>query len=215
MGMRHRKGMGVEIAFAVMLLVGLVVLFWMIVRSSSQKITKQYAKLAARFELELTECPPKMLGLIRPEPFVHGHFRGREMSISAPGSGLQKSRQIETQLKVELGDKRLGCQMTSAGVFGSMRQRDSRAKERWTSGDADFDTAVDLRTNNPSIVARVLTPDRRERLCQLLKVSKAMIYVHNGIMIYSTLGLIANDADAERFIEAAELFYEIADAVEN
>lgn len=206
--------MGVEIAFAVMLLVALAFLFWMIVRSASVKISRQYERLAEQFDLELTQFPPKLGGLIRPEPFVHGHYQDREMSISAPGSGLQKSRQIETQLKVELRDKRLNCQMTAAGVFGKMRQRDSKSKNRWSSGDADFDALVDIRTNNPQILSRILSKEHRAQLVQLLKAAKGMIYIQDGIMIYSQLGLIANDADCDRFIAATDLFYELADLVE-
>jgi len=206
--------MGVEIAFGVMLLVALGVLFWMLVRSASVKITRQYSKLADHFELELTEFPPKLGGFMRPEPFVHGHYKDREMSISAPGSGLQKSRQIETMLKVQVKNKRLNCQITSAGLFGSMRQRDSKTKARWTSGDAAFDAAVDLRTNHAELMSGALTEDRRARLAALLKASKAMIYIGDGVISYSILGLIANDADCERFIAAAELFYELAEALE-
>ena len=66
------------------LVVTLLSLFWCLVKLASTKITEQYHKLAEHLSLELTEARPLLAGFIRPEPFVHGDYRGRELSISAP-----------------------------------------------------------------------------------------------------------------------------------
>ena len=72
----------------ILALVSCAVVFWLILNFSSEKITKQYRALAARFGLELEQLPPKMRGFIRPDPTVYGTYREREISFSAPGRGM-------------------------------------------------------------------------------------------------------------------------------
>ena len=63
------------------------------------------------FDLELTAPDGVLFGFVRPEPFLHGNYRQREVSISAPGKGLQNTRQTETVLKLSVADKGLRLQM--------------------------------------------------------------------------------------------------------
>jgi len=191
-----------------------VALFWILAKQGADRIAAQYRLLAGRFGLELSEPPARMLGFFRTEPFVHGIWRGREMSISAPGKGLQNTRQMETVLKMELRLQDFRLQGTAAGLLGRFRQRDSSAKGRWMSGDADFDAAVDLRTSDPARTEQVFTPERRERLAELLKGGKSTLYVSKGVMAFTDFGLIANDATRERFERVAAFLDELAQAFE-
>ena len=90
-------GMGSEIIFIIALIIAVALVYWIVLKSSAEKIATQYQLLAARFELVLNQSAAKMRGFIRPEPSVYGIYRGREMSISVPGKGLQNTRQIETE----------------------------------------------------------------------------------------------------------------------
>lgn len=208
------SGMVGNIILIIILVAGVVTFFWQLLKSSSNKIHTQYRQLSQRFELELTEFDPKLMGFIRPEPFVFGTYRGREMSISAPGKGLQNTRQSESLLKMELGNKAFQAQMTGAGVLGGMRQRDSGVKSRWQSGDADFDAMLDVRTNQDEQLRRVLSSELRIGLSGLLKGSKSTLYVNKGVIALSELGLIADVATRKRFEQATELLCDLAEAIE-
>ncbi|MGB0415300.1 MAG: hypothetical protein ACPGKS_00475 [Coraliomargarita sp.] len=207
--------MGAQIAFVVVLVIGIAVLFWFILKTSSQRIAAQYQQLSERFGLELTIPEPKMGGFVRAEPFVHGDYRGREMSISAPGKGLQNTRQSETVLKLSLKDDALQVQITEAGLLGGMRQRDSGQKDRWMSGDRDFDAALDVRTNDGVRLAMFLDVEVQRALLGLLKGSKATIYIRKGVMAVSVLGMVADDPSREFFEQATEFLCDFAEVAES
>ena len=151
--------MGSEIIFIIALIIAVAVVYWVVLKSSAEKIATQYQLLAARFELALNQSAAKMKGFIRPEPSVYGSYRGREMSISVPGKGLQNTRQIESVLKLELKGSLLSAQLTTNGPLGSLRQRDSRGQARWKSGDERFDQTVDVRTDHGGALATLLTEE--------------------------------------------------------
>ena len=125
-----------EICLIVVLSIGVAALFWLMVRQSSEKIVSQYRKIAQQLKVDLTEPTPQLAGFIRAEPFVHGVYRQRELSISVPGKGLQNTRQIETIIKVQADNESFTWQITAAGLLGGLRQRDSGSKQRWLSGDS-------------------------------------------------------------------------------
>ncbi len=203
-----------EICFIVMLSIGVAALFWLMVRHSSEKIMRQYRTIAQQLQLDLTEPTPQLAGFIRAEPFVHGVYRLREISISVPGKGLQNTRQIETIIKVKVDDESFTWQITATGLLGGFRQRDSGSKQRWLSGDSLFDSAIDVRTNDEVQFARIFDSDRRALIAQVLKDSKGTIAQRGGVLSFSEFGLIADDTKRERFLQLTELMCDLAEVVE-
>lgn len=203
-----------QIAFVIVLAVGIAFLFWVLVRTGSEKINAQYAQLAETFGLELTAPEPKMGGFLRPEPFVHGHYEGREMSISAPGKGLQNTRQSETAIKVSIGLKDLKLQMTTRGPMGGFKQRDSQAKTKWQSGVATFDAAVDARTNQSERLSKALSPELLQTVQALLKKTKGTVYAGGGVLSFVKLGLVSSEADRIQIESATRLLFQLAEALE-
>jgi hypothetical protein len=208
------QGMGSEILMVVGLLVASIAIYWVILKHSSGMIATQHRLLAERFGLELEQPPAKMRGFVRPEPSVYGHYRGREISFSAPGKGIKNTRQIESLLKVELKDKTLRAQLATTGLLGGLRQRDGDSQVRWKSGDETFDKAVDVRTNQGATLADVLTDERRAWLAVTLKNSKATIYIGDGIIAFAKLGLIADEATRQNSEAAVEFLCDLAEAIE-
>jgi len=206
--------MGSEIIFIIALIIAVAVVYWVVLKSSAEKIATQYQLLAARFELALNQSAAKMKGFIRPEPSVYGSYRGREMSISVPGKGLQNTRQIESVLKLELKGSLLSAQLTTTGPLGSLRQRDSRGQARWKSGDERFDQTVDVRTDHGGALATLLTEERRMWLTSNLKRSKATLYIGGDNLAYAKIGLIANEATRKDFEAAAEFLCDLAESIE-
>ena len=203
-----------EICFVVALAIGVAAVFWFMVRQSSEKIVRQYRKMSQQLKLDLTEPDAQLGGFIRSEPFVHGVYRRREMSISVPGKGLQNTRQIETILKIKVNEAAFTWQMTATGLLGGFRQRDSGSKERWLSGDSLFDSVVDVRTNDDERFARIFHVDRRALIANILKGSKGTIALRGSVLSFAEFGLIAEDAKRERFLEIAELLCDVAEVVE-
>lgn len=203
------------VLFVLILVFGITALYWMVSKNSAEKIARQYALLAETYDLELNQPDPVMGGFVRPEPSLYGRLRDREVSISVPGKGLQNTRQIETVLKLETRDHHFAAQLTGTGLLGSFRQRDSGGMERWKKGDEAFDAAVDVRTNDPGVLDRLLDADLRESLREILNKGKGSIYIGGGVIAYAELGLIAGDTVRERFETVLELFLRIADGIES
>ena len=202
------------ILFIIALVVAVVAIYWIILKNSAANIATQYQKLAKRFTLELDQPNPKMGGLLRPEPSVYGNYRGRELSISVPGKGLQNTRQVESVLKVGITDNDLRAQLTATGLLAGMSQRDSGGQKRWKSGDETFDGAIDVRTNQGDALLSLLTEERRAWLMSTLKRSKATLYIGGGTLAYAKLGLIGNEATREDFESTVEFLCDLAETVE-
>ena len=203
-----------EIIFIITLIIVVAAVYWILLKCAAEKIATQYQLLAEHFGLELNQPAVKMRGFIRFEPSVFGSYRGREMSISVPGKGLQNTRQIESVLKLKLNGSQLSAQLTAAGPLGGLRQRDSGGQARWKSGDEQFDHMVDVRTDQGGALAALLTEERRRWLAGTLRKSKATLYIGGGNLAYAKLGLIANEATRKDFEAAAEFLCDLAESVE-
>jgi hypothetical protein len=206
--------MGIEVYFIIALTALVGASFWLILRKSAEKIAAQYVLLAERFTLQIDLPKAQMAGFMRPEPSVYGSYRGREMSISAPGKGLQNTRQVETVLKVKVRNNSLRAQLTTAGPLGGLRQRDSGGQGKWKSGDPGFDAAVDIRTNQGDALTALLDEPSRAWLASTLKKSKATLYIGGGNLAYARLGLIANEVIREDFEAATEFLCDLAETLE-
>ena len=206
--------MVLEICFVIALAIGVAVVFWVMVRHSSEKIVGQYRQMALQLKIALTEPEAQLYGFVRSEPFLHGMYRKREISISTPAKGLQNTRQIETVVKVKVKELSFTWQMTATGLLGGLRQRDSGSKVRWTSGDLLFDSMVDVRTNDEDRFARIFHVDRLEILVKVLKGSKATITLRDGVLSFAEFGLIADDLKRERIMQVTDLLCDFAEVVE-
>ena len=204
-----------EIVFLVTALIALVLsLFWIILKDSSSKIEAQYKELTEKIGIHLLTSPPRLFGFIRGEPVASGTYRGREISFSAPGKGLQNTRQIETVLKVELRNKVLSAQFAPTGIMGSLGQRDSGRLPRWKSGDKIFDATIDVRCDHGDRLRCLLNPEILQFLLHTLKKQNARLYVGNGVIAYTEIGLMADNTDRKRFEQSIEVLCDFAENAE-
>ena len=208
------SGMFWQLMLGLLLVAFVTGLYWWLLRRSAGQIRRQYDGLAERYGLELTAPDAAMGGFVRPEPFVHGRYRGREISISAPGKGLQNTRQTETVLKVAMSGGGLRVQIAGSGLLGRMGQRDSGEKKRWLSGDAAFDGALDVRTNDGVRLAMLLAPEVRQALLGLLEGSGASLYAAGGGLALARPGLLADEAGRAFFEDAVEVLCNLAELLE-
>lgn len=202
------------VLFILALVAAIAAVFWLALRSSAAKIEAQYARLAEQLGLELNQPPAKMGGFLRPEPSLYGQTNGRELSISAPGKGLQNTRQVETVLKVEVRNLAFNAQLTATGPLSGLRQRDSGGLPRWKSGDAAFDGTVDVRTDKGDVLSRLLSDEDRRWLAAVLQKSKGTLYMGKGKLVYAKLGLIANERARLEMEAAVEFLIDLAERIE-
>jgi len=202
------------VLFILALVMAIAAVFWLALRKSATRIEAQYKQLAEHLDLDLNQPPPKMGGFLRPEPSVYGQYRGREVSISAPGKGLQNTRQVETVLKIEVRELGLNAQFTATGPLSGMRQRDSGGLPRWKSGDAAFDSAVDVRTDQGEALDELLQDALRSWLIPSLRRSKGTLYMGKDKLVYARLGLVATDPTRRELEEAVDFLCDLAETIE-
>ena len=203
-----------EFIFIMALITVVTAVFWLVLRNSSAKISAQYQQLSEQLGLELDQPPAKMGGFVRPEPSLYGQYRGREVSISVPGKGLQNTRQVETVLKVEVRGLNLSAQLTATGPLSGMRQRDSGGLSHWKSGDSAFDSAVDARTDQGDALGKLLDDERRAWLAATLRQSKGTLYMGKNKLVYARLGLVANAATRRDLEAAVDFLCDLAETIE-
>ena len=136
------------------------------------------------------------------------------MSISVPAKGLQNTRQIETVVKMKVNSGSFTWHVTSTGVIGRLRQRDSGTKSRWNSGDPVFDAMVDVRTSDEGRFGRIFDEARRSVVVNILRGSKGSIKLRGDVLSFEEFGLIADDQTSERYMEITEVLCQLAEVVE-
>ena len=84
----------------------------------------------------------------------------------------------------------------------------------WKSGDKAFDAAIDIRSDQSDRLRFLLTPDILQFLVQSLKKRNARLYIGNGVIAYTEIGLIADEAARVRFEQSTEILCDFAENAE-
>lgn len=190
------------------------IIFWFLVRKGAMRSSEHFEALAEQFSLQLTTGEPRMFGFIRPEPFVHGTYRGREVSIAAGGRGLQGTREVETVIKIAAKTGNFRLQMTRSGRLAKMKQRDAGKDKPFKTGLPDFDGPFDLRGNRAPETARLLTPDMRQRMLEALSGSTGTLYLRNDMGVFVEYGLITSEEQRLKAAQRLDLLIDMAEGVE-
>ena len=98
--------------------------------------------------------------------------------------------------------------------MGSLGQRDSGKLSLWKSGDTAFDSAIDVRSNQSDHLKSLLKPEISQFLIESLKKQNARLYIGNGIIAYTEIGLIADTVTRERFEKSVEILCDFAENAE-
>lgn len=195
-----------QILSAAVLCGGVVALFWWGLRSAASRIEGQYSTLSRELGLELTVPEAKLYGFVRPEPSLYGTFKGHEVSVSAPGVGLQKTRQSETVLKIGINKQPLVAQIVSAGMFARLQQRGSSGLRR-ISREGD---TVDIRASEARNRDLLIAAPFHAWLSEDLPASKASVYIGEISLAYVHPGLLSNVQIRTQIATAAEQLTNLA-----
>ena len=98
--------------------------------------------------------------------------------------------------------------------MGSLGQRDSGRLPHWKSGDKNFDAAIDIRCDHGDRLRSLLKPEILQFLVQSLKKQNARLYIGNGVIAYTEIGLIADEAARLRFEQSTEILCDFAENAE-
>jgi len=191
------------------LIITITITFWVVVRSASHRIQFQYEALSQTLTIPLTKPAPRFLGFVRPEPYIHGIYKTREMSISVPGSAYKNTRKIETTVKVDV-ETNLYLSLFPKNVF----TRKSTTNHQLADPQSDFEATLSLRTNHPERLNAIFTPELCARITALIKESKGRITLHEGVLAFTLLGLIATDKQRLLIKTATSILYTLAEAIE-
>ncbi|MFZ9745835.1 MAG: hypothetical protein ACO3G4_04310, partial [Opitutaceae bacterium] len=180
-------------------------------RAHQRRIAAQVAALASRQGLTVVAAERNWLGA---SPCVEGERRGRRIRFWSYATGAGKSRRhwIATAvapraagtLAFELQPQGLGTRL--AELFG--------AKEI-TVGDAAFDAAWFVRTNQPATLGALLLPEIRTRLLQLRTAGgKGTVQLTSGWIQYAEEGHFGQEKAVARLEQVLPALEDLADAVE-
>lgn len=164
------------------------------------KLVAQFRRMGEKYELELTVPEATMGGLYRRSPTLYGRYRGHELSIFPKGYGLDNTRQTDTAVRVSTRvDQKLHLTLAKRNISGKLGQI-GRLKEVKT-GDAAFDEAFSLRSNDPEQAVEIFDEKRRAALQREWPHSDSFFTLQDGIITHLRFGLPYED-DARQEIEA-------------
>jgi len=198
--------------FAVM--IGLV--GWAAARQS--KLTNENIRqLAAALGLQLEEEPP-VLGIFYPEARAAGRLRGKRVELFPFATGSGKSR---TQWSAVAAALPAACGLTfhlQRQGFGSKFMELFGAREIQT-GDAEFDAAWFIQTNQPEYFREALLPELRAKITSLVRElgsrARGMEFrLEQGVVRYAEIGSFASGDCLKRCQRAVEIVCDLADLAE-
>lgn len=187
--------------------------FWMALNQARQAAANLQA-LAQRLGLAYTENKLPGLGLVTTRT-VTGRLADREVSFHSFTTGSGKSSTTwraaavrpRTTGALTFHFHRQGFASKIEALFG--------AKEAVT-GDAAFDAAWFLQTNDPGFVGAALVPEVRAKLMTALAAggSNGYFRLENGMVRYAEIGTFADAKACARLEQMLPLLQDLADITE-
>jgi hypothetical protein len=201
-----------QIAFVPVLMIAGFMVFaglalWLAAKASAQ--TRENVRgLAGRLGLTLEPVQP-VLGFFYPSPQASGRIRGKAVRLYTYTTGSGKSRHTWSAVAATPAvDGGLTFALSRQG-FGTKLLELFGAKEI-TVGNAAFDGAWFVQTNEPDYFRAALLPELQEKFRPLQGACK----LEKGVVTYVEQGAFAGEERCQRFARAAEIVCDLADIAE-
>lgn len=208
-------------ALVPLLMIGLfVVVIGLAVRAGirqGKRARDNVCELAESLGLQMAETPPT-LGVFYTDLRAGGTRRGRRVEVFAYATGSGKSRTQWCAVSAAAPGaggltfhlQRQGFATKLVGMFG--------VKEI-TVGDAEFDRAWFIQTNQPDSFGAALLPELREKITALVQEPGSparglQFKLEQGVVRYSEMGNFADTHRCQRCLRAADIVCDLADAAE-
>jgi len=197
--------------FFVLALGGSIALAYFVARSAGRKMAENLAAVAAQLGLEYRE--ERVLGLVT-KARIEGLMQGRAVRIWNYSTGSGKSRTHYAAAGVR--PRRAGgltFRITRQGMLSKLSELFG-AKEI-TVGDARFDDAWFVQTNQPELLAAALVPDIRDKLMALHReAGRGSLRLEEGEVVYAEVGQLSDLARVRRLAGLLPLLRDLADVAE-
>ena len=203
----------------VLLIVGFFAFLWLILRLGarhSEKVYQRTAAFADRLGLVLERVEPRYG--FWPQPTAVGTLNGRSARLHTYVTGSGKSRATWTALEVNprgtggltFKFSRQGFESKIAEIFGV---------REITVGDANFDQAWFIRTNQPEFLRAALIPEVRAALDGALAGAGlgcrgANFQLEQNAIVYSEIGDFSDERRSRRFEQIPAALAALADVAE-
>ncbi|WOO43341.1 hypothetical protein [Rubellicoccus peritrichatus] len=179
----------------------------------SQKVIEQFKKLGNHYGLEITIPKRTMGGLYQRNPTLYGDYEGREMSIYPRGYGMDNTRQTDIAIRLMTkAPKDFAFTFAKRNALAKLGQT-ARLKPCET-GDADFDNAFSLRSNNPGAAKALFGEELRKRIVCEWSAESGFLSLRDRTLAYEELGLPREDNERAHVEVIADLCLEIASEVD-
>jgi hypothetical protein len=196
---------------AVIVLVG-----WAAARQS-KRTTENVRELAASLGLQFADKPP-VLGVFYPEPRATGQLRGKRVELFPFTTGSGKSQTHWSAVSATVpGAGGLTFHLQRQG-FGTKFLELFGAREIQT-GEAEFDAAWFIQTNQPEYFRAALLPELRAKINALVRESgtpaRGMDFkLGQAVVRYAEMGSFGDLDRCQRCRRAADIVCDLADLAE-
>lgn len=203
-------------------IVGVIALFlavgglgFFLSRRSWQSIRKNYALLAERHGLDLTQPEAKGFGLFQASPYLFGEWNGRKTSVQTVTAGLKDSRQAETAVHLET-HLREDCVLIIRSKRGINRLERAEFKKlvRIKGPSESFDKRLSITSNRPEWVSEKITAAMCGRLLEDLAATTGTVLLVKGRLTYRETGLLSGARSLERIEKMMLLLLWLAESME-
>lgn len=151
-------------------------------------VEEAYAQLAKHTDMQVVAPEPRLGGLLRKHPALHGSYQGRDCAVHCVGYGLDNTRQTDTAIRLESRlPKKLDLTLSMRNTSGQLAQA-VRGKPIQTGNDT-LDEQYLIKSRKPE---HFDTP-KHQTLIRLLAEcleANALIELKDGVLVYTRPGLI-------------------------
>ena len=146
-------------------------------------------------------------------PRVAGELRGKPVAVFLYSTGSGRSRVSWAAITVQL-TRPSGLSFTLEKQGLGAKLAELFGAREITLGDARFDAAWFVQTNQPEFLSAALIPELREKLMAVQGAgARGKFELKDGLVKYAEQGSLADAKLAERFVALADLVGDLADLV--
>jgi len=172
-------------------------------------IESAYAELARETGMEVITAEPRLWGLLKKYPALHGIFQGRDCAVHCVGYGLDNTRQTDTAIRMESDfPKDVQFTLTARNKTGKLAQS-ARGKEVPTGNDA-FDQRYLLKSRDPERLRKTLKAEQIKLMSELLEPN-GMLKLDEGVIVYTETGLLRSQEGTRHWLNKLKQVHTLAD----
>jgi len=183
----------------------------------SKKNAENVRRMAETLGLQFADKPPA-LGLFHSDVRAGGQLRGKRVEVFPFSTGSGKSRTQWCAVSAAgRGAGGLTFTLRRQG-FGTKLMEMIGAREI-AVGDAEFDSAWFIQSNQPEFFREALLPELRGKITALVRElgtqARGMEFkLDNGVVRYAEIGNFSDQGRCQRCVRATEIVCDLADVAE-